>query len=63
MTKKQMRTVLDVQLSDELVCGSAKGYLTLLRFAFFSDLISGSEFKRLHRVLLCLGGVNYVVSL
>lgn len=51
MIKKDMRKELDLNLSVELWHDCAAGYLSILRFAFFTDLLSSSEYKWLIRVV------------
>ena len=49
MTKKNMRNELDLSLSSCIRSGDYFAFSTLLDFAFFTDLISGTEYKWLLR--------------
>lgn len=52
MTKKDMRKELDLSLSVELWYDCTVGYLSILRFAFYTDLLTSSEYRWLSRVIL-----------
>lgn len=52
MTKRDMRKELDISLSVELWHDCAVGYLSILRFAFYADLLSASEYRWLSRVVM-----------
>ena len=51
MTKKNMRIELDLSLSSCIRSGDYFAFFNLLDFAFFTDLISGTEYKWLLRTL------------
>lgn len=52
MTKKEMRRELDFNLSVELSRDYSVSYLSILRFAFYIDLLSVSEYRWLSRVFM-----------
>ena len=49
MTKQNMRKELDIQLSYNLRVSNYYAYFSLLDFAFFSEIVSGTEYKFLLR--------------
>lgn len=54
MTKKDMRSFLDLKLSNALVRDDASAFSALSDFAFFSDLISAKEMKALYIIWLTI---------